>query len=332
MAKNMKIRRGNDGFSYPYTSPDIVIDENGKSATTKFNELEAKIGAGSGTSIDDVNTSTDKTWSSSKINSQFKEIAKQVGTETLNTTAQDLKGAINEVFQNASNGKTLIAQAITGKGIDATNNDTWQELATKISQILGSTVKINSLSRLSNCKFKLISSTSNTNYNSTTETGKNYNDDSWDSISIPHDWSIYNSFNSNSHSGYEGGYLDGGDAWYRFKLKTAKLEGQKVYVYFDGIYMESDVYINGTKVKSNKWYNPFYVEITDYLQYDNNDILAVFVRNQQPSSRWYSGSGIIRNAYLVSANDVEIGINDINITTPTLETDINTNVANTKIH
>ena len=248
-----------------------------------------------------------------------------------NFTANTVEGALTELFQYASNGKTLIAQAITGKGIDATSNDTWQELATKISQILGSTVKINSLSKLSDCKFKLISSTSNTSYNSTAETGKNYNDDSWDSISIPHDWSIYNSFNSNSPSGYEGGYLDGGDAWYRFKLKTAKLEDQKVYIYFDGIYMESDIYINGTKVKSNKWYNPFYVEITDYLQYDNNDTLAVFVRNQQPSSRWYSGSGIIRNAYLVSANDVEIGINDINITTPTLETDVKTNVANTKI-
>lgn len=71
MAKNMKTRKGKDGFSYPYTSPDLVIDENGKSATTKFNELETKIGTGSGTSIDDVNTSTDKTWSSSKIDSQF---------------------------------------------------------------------------------------------------------------------------------------------------------------------------------------------------------------------------------------------------------------------
>ena len=177
-----------------------------------------------------------------EVNSQYKEIAKQIGDETLQTTAQDLKGAINEVFQNASNGKDLIAQAITGKGINATSNDSWQELATKISQILGSTVKINSLSKLSDCKFKLISSTSDTSYNSTTETGKNYNDDSWDNISIPHDWSIYNSFNSSSPSGYEGGYLDGGDAWYRFKLKTAKLEGQKVYIYFDGIYMESDVY------------------------------------------------------------------------------------------
>lgn len=78
MAKNMKTRRGKDGFSYPYTSPDLVVDENGKSATTKFNELEAKIGTGSGTSIDDVNTSTDKTWSSSKIDSQFKDIAKKI--------------------------------------------------------------------------------------------------------------------------------------------------------------------------------------------------------------------------------------------------------------
>ena len=86
MAKNMKIRRGNDGFSYPYTSPDIVINENGKSVTTKFNELEAKIKAGSGTSIDDVNTSTDKTWSSSKIDSQFKDIANYslaIGTDGL---------------------------------------------------------------------------------------------------------------------------------------------------------------------------------------------------------------------------------------------------------
>ena len=248
-----------------------------------------------------------------------------------NFTSTNVEGALAELFQFASNGKTLIAQAITGRGIDATSNDTWQELATKISQILGSTVKINSLSKLSDCRFKLISSESNTSYNSTNEANKNYDDSSWSSVRIPHDWSIYNSFNSSSLAGYQAGYLDGGDAWYRFKLKTAKLEGQKVYIYFDGIYMESDIYINGTKVKSNKWYNPFYVEITDYLQYDNNDTLAVFVRNQQPSSRWYSGSGIIRNAYLISANDVEIGINDIHVTTPTLEADVNSNVANTKI-
>lgn len=102
MEKNMKTRKGKDGFHYPYTSPDLVIDENGKSATTKFNELEAKIGTGSGTSIDDVNTSTDKTWSSSKIDSQFKDIAKKVdnigqgGTGTANLSIRKVNA--NEVF------------------------------------------------------------------------------------------------------------------------------------------------------------------------------------------------------------------------------------------
>ena len=173
------------------------------------------------------------------------------------------------------------------------------ELANKISQILGSTIKINSLNKLSKCKFKLINSTSDTNYNSIEEANKSFNDNSWNTVSIPHDWSIYNDFNQNSPASYDAGYLDGGDAWYRFKLNTDKLRGQKIYIYFDGVYMESDVYINGTKVKVNKWYNPFYVDATDYLEYDNNDVLAVFVRNQQPSSRWYSGSGIIRNVSVI---------------------------------
>ena len=78
MAKNIKTRKGADGNYYPYTSPDIVIDANGKSVTTKFNELETKID--SSTSIDDANTAENKTWSSSKISSQFKDIA-NIGTK-----------------------------------------------------------------------------------------------------------------------------------------------------------------------------------------------------------------------------------------------------------
>lgn len=90
MAKSIKTRKGEDGFHYPYTSPDLVIDKNGKSTTTKFNELETKIETGSGTSIDDVNTSTDKTWSSSKIDARFKEIA-ETGTtiETVQNKVQE---------------------------------------------------------------------------------------------------------------------------------------------------------------------------------------------------------------------------------------------------
>lgn len=81
MAKNMKTRKGKDGFNYPYTSPDLVIDPSGKSVTTKFNELEDKIKKVGSTSIDDANTTTDTTWSSSKIDSQLKDIANKTIVE-----------------------------------------------------------------------------------------------------------------------------------------------------------------------------------------------------------------------------------------------------------
>lgn len=71
----------------------------------------------------------------SELSTQYKDIAKEIGEKTLQTTAQDIKGAINEVFQSASNGKGLIATAITGKGVDASSNDTFSQLATKIQQI-----------------------------------------------------------------------------------------------------------------------------------------------------------------------------------------------------
>lgn len=90
------------------------------------------------------------------LNSQFKDIAKEVGTETLNTTAQDLKGAINEVFQNASNGKTLIANAITGKGVETNADDSFQTMATNINNIQTTTniVGQNPLNKCGSRKFK----------------------------------------------------------------------------------------------------------------------------------------------------------------------------------
>ena len=149
MAKNMKIRRGNDGFSYPYTSPDIVIDENGKSATTKFNELEAKIEEGSGTSIDDVNTSTDKTWSSSKIDSQFKDIAKQTITTNERNKLNSLenyddttvKNDIKNVKQQVNNlvlgavGDGNNAEVVQARGSYSTLNDRHSASELAIEQI-----------------------------------------------------------------------------------------------------------------------------------------------------------------------------------------------------
>lgn len=92
-----------------------------------------------------------------KTNStQYKDIAKEVGTARLNTTAQDLKGAINEVFQSASNGKTLIANAITGKGVTTNPSDSFQTMATNIGNIktTTNTVGQNPLNKCGSRKFK----------------------------------------------------------------------------------------------------------------------------------------------------------------------------------
>ena len=102
-------------------------------------------------------TTTDKTLigSINEVNTQYKDIAKEVGTETLNTTAQDLKGAINEVFQSASNGKTLIANAITGKGVSTSNTDTFQTMATNINSIQTVSDASGIIFTLNNKKYKL---------------------------------------------------------------------------------------------------------------------------------------------------------------------------------
>ena len=236
----------------------------------------------------------------------------------LNTTDKTVVGAINELFQSVNNGKNRLEAAIIDVGGTVSKSGsiaTFDEIINAISELSYVPIALNSIKVLKdNWKFKLINNVSDPSYSSTAETQNIYDDSKWKNISTPHDWSIYNSFNSSSASTYEGGYLDGGDAWYRRKLNTLDLSEQKVYLYFDGIYMESDVYVNGVKVISNKWYNPFCVEITDYLNFNSSDTLAIFVRNQQPSSRWYSGSGIIRNVYLVTGNDVEVGLNDVKIT------------------
>ena len=252
-----------------------------------------------------------------------------------NFTSTNVEGALAELFQSVSNGKTLIASAITDKGVTTSNSDTFQTMANNISKIINSSSKPISIN---NCellkegwKFKLISNESDTAYSSKSETAYDFDDSSWSDVNIPHDWSIYNDFNENSKATFEGGYLDGGDAWYRLKLNTSLLNASKVYIYFDGIYMESDIYVNGTLVKSNKYgYNSFYCDVTNYLNF-TNDILAIFVRNNQPTSRWYSGRGIYRNVYLITANEVCVGINDVFITTPNLESELNTGIVSTHI-
>ena len=175
---------------------------------------------------------------------------------------------------------------------------------------------------LDSWKFNLISATANTAYASTAEAAAGFDDASWRTVSVPHDWSVELDFNASSPATYEGGYLDGGDAWYRTTVSVDKQNGRRYVLCFDGVYMESTVYVNGQQVHKNYYgYNPFAVDATEQMVSGVNTI-AVFVRNEQPSSRWYSGSGLIRPVELVTLLDDQIRMENIRVTTPKLDSDL----------
>ena len=146
--------------------------------------------------------------------------------------------------------------------------------------------------------------------------------ENWQAIQVPHDWSIYNDFDQYSPAQNEGGQLNGGQAWYRtqFYLEDdASLVA--VRLLFDGVYMNAQVYINGQVLGYYpNGYMPFSYDITPYLRNDGTaNQLAVFVENQQPSSRWYSGSGIYREVKLLITDSVHLDLYGIKIESPKLE-------------
>lgn len=139
-------------------------------------------------------------------------------------------------------------------------------------------------------------------------------------VDLPHDWSIYKDFNQKSLSRNEGGLLDGGTAWYVKKINIDESFANKnIFIKFGGVYMDSYIYVNGSLVGNYPFgYNTFTYDLTEYLYYGENTI-AVKVTNMQPSSRWYSGSGIYRNVDLILREKIYIKNNGIVISTPSLK-------------
>ena len=163
------------------------------------------------------------------------------------------------------------------------------------------------------------------------ETSKGEFDDSaWQTVNVPHDYSIEGPqgkdpanmegpFDHKSPSSIHpfrdriiedgsGGYLDAGAAWYRktFTL-PASAKGKRVAVVFDGVYMDSDVYLNGKQLGNHPYgYTPFQYDITDEANFDGPNTLAVHCKVEQPSSRWYSGAGIFRPVRLVITDPLHV--------------------------
>ncbi|WP_207435498.1 beta-galactosidase GalB [Sabulibacter ruber] len=168
------------------------------------------------------------------------------------------------------------------------------------------------------------------------ETG--YNDAQWRKLSLPHDWSIEGKFDEKHPAGYGGGALPGGTGWYRKTFRVDSNEKDKLfYIDFDGVYTNSEVWINGQYLgKRPNGYISFRYDLTPYLKFGQDNVVAVKVDNsQQPNSRWYSGSGIYRNVWLVKTNPVHVDQWGTFVTTPqvseqSVKVAITTNVRNAK--
>lgn len=134
-------------------------------------------------------------------------------------------------------------------------------------------------------------------------------DAKWRSLNLPHDWSIEGKFSKDNPATPEGGALPGGIGWYRktFTVPPSS-KGKLIYIDFDGVYQKSDVWVNGHHLGFRpNGYISFRYELTPYLNFGGNNVIAVKVDNSvQPNSRWYSGSGIYRNVWLVTTNKVAI--------------------------
>jgi len=145
-----------------------------------------------------------------------------------------------------------------------------------------------------------------------------FDDTKWRTLNLPHDWSIEGEFKEDAITKGPGGYLPTGIGWYRKRFNLPSVDkGQQFWIEFDGVYMNSDVWINGHHLGKHPYgYTSFYYDLTSFIKKGGN-IIAVRVDNSlQPNSRWYSGSGIYRHVWLNIAGPVHIAQWGTYITTP----------------
>lgn len=160
-------------------------------------------------------------------------------------------------------------------------------------------------------------------------------DAAWRKLNLPHDWSIEGEFSPDNPAGVGGGALPGGIGWYRKTFVLSEEDTAKLFfIDFDGVYESSEVWVNGHYLgKRPNGYISFRYELTPHLNFgDRQNTIAVKVDNsQQPNSRWYSGSGIYRNVWLVKTNQVYVDHWGTFVTTPLVNKDSAQVVVNTQV-
>ncbi len=146
-----------------------------------------------------------------------------------------------------------------------------------------------------------------------------FDDQTWRVLRLPHDWSIEGTFSPDAPATVDGGALPGGVGWYRktFTVPASSLH-KKTFIDFDGVYRNSEVWINGNLLGKRPYgYSSFEYELTPYLKIGKPNVIAVRADNSdQPNSRWYSGSGIFRNVWLKTTGALRVDHWGTFVTTP----------------
>ncbi len=146
----------------------------------------------------------------------------------------------------------------------------------------------------------------------------------WRALDLPHDFAIEGPFDPKNASGAPGGFLPGGVAWYRknFRLPEGS-QGRKVFIEFDGVYMNSEVWINGHHLGKRPYgYIGFEYDLTPHLDFTGENVIAVRLDNSKlPSGRWYTGSGIYRHVWLKITDPLHVAHWGTYVTTPEITTE-----------
>lgn len=133
-------------------------------------------------------------------------------------------------------------------------------------------------------------------------TSASYDDSKWRKLDLPHDWSVEGQLSPSLASCT--GYLPGGIGWYRKHFQVTD-KAARHYIYFEGAYNRSEVYLNGHLLgKRPNGYISFMYDMTPYLK-EGDNVLAVRIdHSRYADSRWYTGSGIYRDVWMISAPDI----------------------------
>jgi beta-galactosidase len=161
-----------------------------------------------------------------------------------------------------------------------------------------------------------------------------YDDEDWRILNLPHDWSIEGEYSQEHGTGKYTGHLPYGKAWYRKAFKYEKpTNGSRLFVQFDGVYMNSEVWINEFYLGSCPYgYTSFIYDLTPFLNEEGENVIAVKVNTPAKSGRWYTGSGIYRNVWLIETPDIYIDHWDPFFTTPAVSSDLAEYRVETKIN